>query len=242
MATRLRAMNSATTQRHPFLTPLAASLAFLLFAGCGQLQNTSTQQPSAATAPVGIAKGKALEELKAGNARFVNSSATAHTWQLERVAKTGEFGQTPSVGVLSCADSRVPVEMVFDQGVGDLFVVRVAGNSESVTAAGTFEYGVAALGVHTILVLGHTKCGAIDAAVAGKPLPGNMGSFTEVIAPALQGNKFDNLTAAAEANVRWQSAQLLQRSALLREAKAKGEIELMHGIYDVDTGVVRFLD
>jgi carbonic anhydrase len=228
-------------QRDLARTVVALS-AFLPLAACGPNESASPQAQQANSAPAGIPKGKALEELKAGNARFVNSTATAHTWQQERVAKTGEFGQTPSVGVLSCADSRVPVEMVFDQGVGDLFVVRVAGNSESSTAAGTFEYGVAALGVHTILVLGHTKCGAIDAAVAGKALPGNMGSFTDAIAPAIQGKKFDHLTAASEANVRWQSAQLLQRSELLRAAISKGEIEVLHGIYDVDTGLVRFLD
>jgi carbonic anhydrase len=224
------------------------SLAALTFAvGCATAPATTSTATIAATpaqqvAPTGIAKGAALAELKAGNARFVNSTATAHTWQTERVAKTGEFGQTPSVGVLSCADSRVPVEMVFDQGVGELFVVRVAGNSESDTAAGTFEYGVAALGVHTILVLGHTKCGAVDAAVAGKPLPGNMGSFTKVIAPALEGKKFDNLTAAAEANVRWQADQLLKRSEILRAAHEKGDLTMLRGIYDVETGVVRFID
>jgi carbonic anhydrase len=82
--------------------------------------------PSKQTAPAGIAKGESLAALTAGNKRFVDGTSNAHTWQSERVVKTGEFGQTPSVGVLSCADSRVPVEMVFDQGVGELFVVRVA--------------------------------------------------------------------------------------------------------------------
>lgn len=221
---------------------MIALFACMPLAGCDKAPTVGAQQPQTPTAPAGIAKGKAIEELTAGNQRFVTSTAIAHTWQLERVAKTGEFGQTPSVGVLSCADARVPVEMVFDQGVGDLFVVRVAGNSESTAAAGAFEYGVSALGVHTILVLGHTKCGAIGAAAEGKSLPGNMASFLEVITPALQGRKFDHLTAASEANVRWQSAQLLKRSELLQQARAKGEIELLHGMYDVDTGVVRFFD
>lgn len=228
---------------------LASIASLVLVAGCASNASTrnsgatsAAASSSSAAAPAGIAKGKTLEELKAGNARFVSGTSSAHTWQSERVAQTGEFGQTPSVGVLSCADSRVPVEMVFDQGVGELFVVRVAGNSESDTAAGTFEYGVAALGVHTILVLGHTKCGAVDAAVAGKPLPGNMGSFTKVIAPAIEGKKFTDLTAAAEANVRWQSAQLLKRSEILRTAVEKGELTMLRGIYEVETGVVRFID
>ena len=228
-----------TTLRTSVSVLLTVAISNLPLVGCASTQHAG---PAPASAPTGIAKGTALEELKSGNARFVQGTSTAHTWQSERVAKTGTFGQTPSVGVLSCADSRVPVEMVFDQGVGELFVVRVAGNSESNTAAGTFEYGVAALGVHTILVLGHTKCGAVDAAVAGKPLPGNMGSFTEVITPALKGKKFDNLTAAAEANVRWQSEQLLKRSEILRAAHEKGDLTMLRGIYDVETGVVRFID
>ena len=228
-----------TTLRTSVSILLTVAISNLALVGCASTQHAG---PAPASAPTGIAKGTSLEELKSGNARFVQGTSTAHTWQSERVAKTGTFGQTPSVGVLSCADSRVPVEMVFDQGVGELFVVRVAGNSESNTAAGTFEYGVAALGVHTILVLGHTKCGAVDAAVAGKPLPGNMGSFTKVIAPALEGKKFDNLTAAAEANVRWQSEQLLKRSEILRTAHEKGDLTMLRGIYDVETGVVRFID
>ena len=224
---------------------LAASLVAPLLASCTTTPAGSSDGASAQmSAPAGIAKGQALAQLKAGNARFVENRSTAHNWQTERVAKTGEFGQTPSVGVLSCADSRVPVEMVFDQGVGDLFVVRVAGNSEGPAAAGTFEYGVAALGVHTILVLGHTKCGAVDAAVAGKELPGSMGAFTKTIAPALKGKGFtaSDLTAAAEANVRHQSKQLLARSEILRNAHKEGKIEMLCAIYEVETGVVRFLD
>jgi carbonic anhydrase len=190
----------------------------------------------------GIAKGEARAELMEGNGRFRNGDLQSHRWSDERVVKTGTFGQSPSVGVLSCADSRVPVELVFDQGVGDLFVVRVAGNSESDTAAGTFEYGVSALGVHTILVLGHTKCGAVEAAFKDMDLPGNMGSFTQVIRPALDKASPDNLDAAVEANVRWQQKQLLARSEILRQAVADGKLDLLMGVYDVETGQVRFID
>jgi len=219
---------------------IAASVMLAFLPACASAPSASSTM--AATSPAGIAKGNARAELAAGNARFLSGTAIAHNWKDERIAQTGTFGQTPSVGVLSCADSRVPVEMVFDQGVGDLFVVRVAGNGEGETAAGTFEYGVAALGVHTILVLGHTKCGAIDAAVAGKPLPGNMGSFIAPLAPAVAGKTATDLTAASEANVRWQAGQLLKRSEILRKAVADGSVSMMCGMYDVDSGVVRFLD
>ena len=195
-----------------------------------------------AAAPTGIPKGMARTELEAGNARFVDNRTEAHNWSTERTAKTGAFGQSPSVGILSCADSRVPVEMIFDQGVGDLFVVRVAGNSESAVAAGTFEYGVSALGVHTILVLGHTKCGAVTAAMEGKPLPGNMDSFTGVIEPAFAAGRPADGDAATLANARWQANELLKRSTILRKAVDDGAIEMLVGIYDVDTGRVRFVD
>jgi len=195
-----------------------------------------------APAVAGIPKGRAREALLEGNARFRGGGEHATSWQEERVVKTGALGQSPSVGVLSCADSRVPVEIIFDQGVGDLFVVRVAGNSESETAAGTFEYGVSAIGVHAILVLGHTKCGAVEAAFNHKDLPGNMGSFTKVIRPALDGTNPSNLDAAVEANVRWQQARLLERSEILRDAVAAGRLDMLMAVYDVTTGEVRFLD
>jgi len=195
-----------------------------------------------APAVAGIPKGRAREALLEGNARFRSGGEHATSWQEERVVKTGAFGQSPAVGVLSCADSRVPVELVFDQGVGDLFVVRVAGNSESETAAGSFEYGVSALGVHSILVLGHTKCGAVEAAFNQKDLPGNMSAFTRVIRPALDGSNPSNLDAAVEANVRWQQARLLERSEILREAVAAGRLDMLMAVYDVETGEVRFLD
>lgn len=197
-----------------------------------------TSHPPAA----GIPKGEAREALVQGNERFRSGGVEATSWQEERVVQTGTYGQSPSVGVLSCADSRVPVELVFDQGVGDLFVVRVAGNSESDTAAGTFEYGVVALGVHTILVLGHTKCGAVEAAFKEKDLPGNMGSFTKVIRPALDKASPDDLDEAVEANVRWQAKQLLARSEILRQAIADGQLDMLMAVYDVETGQVRFID
>jgi carbonic anhydrase len=190
-------------------------------------------------------------ELEAGNRRFLDGSVMDTSWHVERILKTGTFGQSPSVGVLACADSRLPVELIFDMGVGDLFVVRVAGNVDTKEGTGTFEYGAAALGMHTILVLGHTKCGAVDATLEGKALPGSIPTLAEAIAPgvaelAAQAKagtpRARLLTAAAEANVRYQMKVLLERSELLRTAQADGKLQMMGGIYDVDTGMVRFLD
>jgi carbonic anhydrase len=198
----------------------------------------------------GTTQADARKLLEAGNKRFVGGGMESHSWQQEQVVKTGAEGQIPSIGVLSCADSRVPVEIIFDMGVGDLFVNRVAGNFESQESSGTFEYGVHALGVHTIVVLGHTKCGAVSATLAGKPLPGNMGMLTAAIRPGLEqlikekGAKSEAalLDAAVEANVRFQMRQVDATSELLKKAHAEGKIQVLGAIYDVDTGKVRFLD
>ncbi len=195
----------------------------------------------------GIAPGAARAELKAGNERFLDGDARTHDWLHERIHETGTEGQVPSIGVLTCADSRTPPELIFDQGIGSLFVVRIAGNSQSDVAIGTFEYGIAALGVHTIVVLGHTKCGAVAAAVAGKPLPGMMTAFVAAITPALAGlpKGADGAPSTSEAeiaNCRWQAAQLTARSEILAKAKASGELTILCAIYDVETGEVRFLE
>ena len=174
----------------------------------------------------------------------------AHAWQQSSVIKTGTYGQSPSVGILACADSRIPVEIIFDQGVGDLFVVRVAGNIDTPQGNGTFEYGLKALGVHTIVVLGHTKCGAVVATMAGKPLPSNMGSLASGIEPALKGvlpaatetPSQELITTCCEANVRYQMKKLRGDSAVLREAEKKGELVILGAMYDVDSGRVTFLD
>lgn len=206
-----------------------------LFASVG-CQHAPTPRPR-------IEATNAKQDLLAGNRRFLDGDLENHTWLHEKVIETGGYGQSPSIGVLSCADSRVPLELIFDQGIGDLFVVRVAGNFEDAGSAGTFEYGVEALGVHTILVLGHTKCGAVEATLAGKTLPGNMPTFVAAIEPAIAagGGKM-TLDAAVDANVRWQQNALLERSAILRQAAADGRLQMLGAIYDVDTGMVRFID
>ena len=200
-----------------------------------------------------ITQKNALEQLKVGNTRFITGTAVAHTWQREKVVKTGEYGQTPSIGILGCADSRIPVEMIFDMGVGDLFVVRDAGNFDSEEGSATFEYGAAVLGVHTILVLGHTKCGAVEATLAGKPVPGNIAFIAKALSKGIKkfiGMVKDNpknevtqeiLNEAIEANVRYQMTELLNNSKLLGSLEKDGKLQILGGIYDVETGIVRFL-
>jgi carbonic anhydrase len=185
--------------------------------------------------------------LEAGNRRFLDGKAVAHTWQREKVVKTGDEGQSPSIGVLTCADSRVPVEMIFDMGVGDLFVCRNAGGFDTPEVNATFEYGVAALGVHTILVLGHTQCGAVIATLDGKPLPGNMSRLTDALRPgigAIRGtlSKDAKVNAAVQAVVRYQMRALIESSDLLAEAHKQDKLRIIGGVYDVATGRVGFLN
>jgi carbonic anhydrase len=218
---------------------------------CGCAATSGSKAPASdALGGGGISPGQARAELEAGNARYLNGGMEAHAWQQSSVIRTGTYGQSPSVGVLACADSRIPVEIIFDQGVGDLFVVRVAGNVDTKEGNGTFEYGLKALGVHTIVVLGHTKCGAVEATITGKALPSNMSSLSAAIQPALKGAlqsptdtaSFELIRACGEANVRYQMKKLRTDSTLLAEAEMKGELTIMGAMYDVDTGRVQFLD
>lgn len=228
---------------HPCI--LGAVLIGLLLPGCSDKASSAGQ--SAATV---INPGEALEKLSAGNKRFLAGGMHTHSWQEEKIVKTSRFGQTPSVGILGCADSRVPLELVFDQGVGDLFVVRLAGFVESAEATGTFEYGYAALGMHSLVVLGHTLCGAVNATLEGKDLPGSIPSIAAAIAPGVEAQIEESksglndriLRAAEEANVRYQKKRLLERSELLRTAEAEGKLTVLCAIYDVSTGEVHFLD
>jgi len=197
-----------------------------------------------------IPTSKSRATLEAGNLRFVEGKALAHSWQKGTVAKTGALGQTPSVAVLTCADSRTPPEVIFDMGVGDLFVCRNAGGFDTPEVNATFEYGVAALGVHTILVLGHSKCGAVTATLEGKPVPGNISLLTKSLRPGIEKihqdhtdlSKEDQLNHAVEALVRYQMLELIKNSELLQKAKADGKLQVIGAVYDVETGRVRFLD
>ena len=197
-----------------------------------------------------IAPENVRATLQAGNERFLNNTSKAHNWSGEKVKKTGTFGQSPSVAVLTCSDSRTPVELIFDMGVGDMFVCRNAGGFDTPEVNATFEYGVAALGVHTLLVLGHTKCGAVTATLQGKPVPGNISLLIQSLRPGIEKIIKDNkdlseeakLNKAVEALTRYQMLEVLRNSELLTKAKADGKLQILSAIYDVETGKVRFLD
>jgi carbonic anhydrase len=184
----------------------------------------------------------ALKQLMAGNQRFVQHQPQYPDQSAKRVQEVAQT-QHPFATILSCADSRVPAEIVFDQGIGDLFDVRIAGNIATPEALGSIEYAVALLGTPLLMVLGHERCGAVTAAVQNEALPGSISTFVNAILPAVKrvskqpGDAVDN---AVTANVQYQMEQL-QRSPLLKERLQSGKLKLVGGRYDLDTGTVTMI-
>lgn len=191
---------------------------------------------------------EALARLVAGNERFMRGEARFPTVQKEILADLAK-GQRPYATILGCSDSRVPPELVFDAGFGELFVVRVAGNVISPEVMGTLQYAGVHLRTPLFVVLGHDGCGAVQAALAAKWQGTRERARIELllqnILPGLEGIGADlapqaQLTAAVEANVRWSMRQLLETP----EAKARmaeGVMKLVGAVYELTTGRVRFL-
>ena len=192
-----------------------------------------------------VAPAEAISKLKEGNGRYVSGNLQHPGQTTERrteLAKT----QHPFAVILSCSDSRVPPEIVFDQGLGDLFIVRVAGNVINDEGLGSIEYAIDHLGSRLILVLGHQSCGAVQAAketIAAKgKAPGHIESLVTAIKPAVEATAKDDLDATIKANVK-HVVQTLRSSAPILKAKVdSGEIQVIGGYYSLDTGAVTFLD
>ena len=182
----------------------------------------------------------ALKRLMEGNQRFVQQQSK-HPDQSPARLKEVAQGQHPFATVLSCADSRVPPEILFDEGIGDLFDIRVAGNIVTPEVLGSVEYAVAVLGTPLLMVLGHERCGAVTAAVKGERLPGQMGAFVQAIKPALaktQGKSGDPVDNGVIANVQYQIEKLKQSSTILSERSQAGKLKIVGCRYDLDTGEV----
>lgn len=188
----------------------------------------------------------ALKNLMDGNARFAAGNPICRPL-IERVRELAS-GQSPFATVLGCADSRVPVETLFDHEPGDIFVVRLAGNFLSDAALASIEYAVAVLKSPLVMVLGHTSCGAVKAAIdyieTRKPLPGHMQTLADAIEPAAaasrheHGNWWEN---AVKENVRLNTQRLRASTPILHEAVSKGEAQIVGGVYDLSTGKVALL-
>ena len=176
--------------------------------------------------------------LARGNKRFVSGHGNAHNYAAKRQELVK--GQHPKVAVLSCSDSRVPPEILFDQGLGDLFVVRTAGNSADPIGLGSLEYAVEHLGSTVIVVMGHQSCGAVKAACSGEKMPSR--NLDAVVKPVLQscttGAKGDTIDAAVHDHVHRSAMSLLAESAILKHASDEGKLSIIEAYYELDTGRV----
>jgi len=196
-----------------------------------------------------ISAADAIKRLREGNRRFVDQESTVdlsvgHEKRAELVG-----GQNPFAVILACSDSRVPVEMIFDQGLGDLFVIRVAGNVVAPTQIGSIEYAAVELGAKLVVVLGHSNCGAVDATlqalreerVLGSP---NLYALVDRIQPAIEsaGGPSTDLQDAVIANVHHSVASLLHGSPILEELVASGDLAIVGAQYSIESGEVTFLD
>ena len=198
-------------------------------------------------APNAIPPEEAFERLKAGNARYVSGKVQQKDCSARRAALVD--AQHPIAGILSCADSRVPPEIIFDQGGGDLFVSRDAGNVVSNYGLASFEFAVNNLGVPLIFVLGHANCGAVAAALGAstsrKELPGHLPELVKAIEPAIitahGKHPGDFLAASIEENVRLGMKRLKTKSEIIGNAVSAGKLGIKGGVYDLKTGAVTFI-
>jgi len=259
-------MNDSTTKTARAPRAIAVTAALLM--GCG----ASSAPPETGAAPTPEATAAAALEarvepvltreerdalspeaivrmLQEGNARFAEGELTVrdHTAQVRAAA----LGQFPKASVLSCIDSRVPVEDVFDRGIGDVFVARVAGNFENEDILGSLEFASAVAGARLLLVLGHEHCGAVKGAIDGVEM-GHLGGMLANITPAVEhfadyeGERSSSnpefVHLVAEQNVRQTVADIRERSAVLRELEERGDLLIVGGMYDMETGRVTLLE
>lgn len=185
--------------------------------------------------------------LREGNARFAAGKPQYPNQDGERRTATVTQGQEPFATILACSDSRDPVELIFDRGIGDLFVVRVAGNVAGVSELATVEYGVGHLSTPLLIVMGHTKCGAVTAVVKETELHGHLHTLAEKIKPAVAKVKAESVEAdeavpkAIQANV-WQTIEdIIKQSSVVRAKLETGQVSVLGALYDLEQGRVTWL-
>ncbi|HYW74331.1 MAG TPA: carbonic anhydrase [Pyrinomonadaceae bacterium] len=191
-----------------------------------------------------VTADSALSELKAGNTHHVKHR---YLHPHETATRLSELvgSQHPHAEILSCADSRVPPEILFDQGLGDLFVVRVAGNVATDTEIGSLEYGAEHLHIPLLVVLGHESCGAVTAAVQPGEAEGHIKALVDLIKPAVEksrGQPGDPVNNAVRANVQLVVQQLRTSTPVLAELVAQGKLKIVGGVYSLKSGQVTWLN
>ena len=188
-----------------------------------------------------------IDELKKGNERFRAGQMTSQDYLGQK--RSSATGQYPAAVILGCLDSRVPAEIIFDVGIGDTFIGRVAGNVVNDDMLGSMEFACAVSGAKVVLVLGHTACGAVKGAIDDVVL-GNLTGLLARVKPAIPATKFDGekssknanyVDAVARTNVALGVAEIRRRSEILQDLEKKGSIKIVAAMYDLATGVVEFV-
>jgi carbonic anhydrase len=183
----------------------------------------------------------ALQELIEGNKRFTGGRLTSFEHDLAILKQNTIEKQEPFAAVLSCADSRVPVELVFDQTIGHIFVTRIAGNIATSEIIASLEYGAGVLGTKVILVMGHGGCGAVKATIQAKEVPGQISALYPHIQAAVD-QAGQNLEAATKANAKIQAALLRQASTVISGLVKESKLKVAAAYYDIGTGAVSMLE
>ena len=227
---------------------ITIACALHLLASCNLTKHAPTSNSAAKPAPTVLTPSQALAKLKQGNARFAEHHQQNPN-QGEHRLKELVAGQHPVATLLSCSDSRVPPEIVFDQGLGDLFVVREAGHVADEATLGSIEYAVEHLKTPLIVVMGHGSCGAVTAAVDAnhthKPAEGNIQRIVEDITPAVKaagdsGSRDSQIARAVTANVKLVMKQIKADPALA-EALREGKLKIVGAVYDLHSGSITWL-
>src|SRR5437870_10739865 len=210
----------------------------------GSSQFTGAADPAHSDQP-SVAPAEAISKLKEGNGRYTGGNLQHPGQTAERRIELAK-SQHPFATIVDCSDSRVPPEIVFDQGLGDLFIFRVAGNVIDDHGLGSIEYAVDHLGVRLIVVLGHQRCGAVQAAketIAAKgKAPGHIESLVTAIRPAVEATVKDDLKTTVEANVKNVVQALRSSTPILKSKVDSGDVRVVGAYYSLDTGAVNFLE
>lgn len=237
-------INRFVSRRH--ILKLAGLAGFGIATNCSLVLGTqavNSQTVIADAHPVNpnpVIPDLALRRLLDGNKRFLEQKRQNPNEFFERVRLVAK-AQYPFASILGCSDSRVPAEIIFEQGLGDLFVVRVAGNVVSDLVIGSLEYSTVVLGSQLIVILGHRRCGAVAEAIKNEPLPGKIGFVVEGIKPAVEKVRLttgDIQEDAVISNIQYQVQQLSKKSNILTKLVSEDKLKIVGALYDLDTGKV----
>ncbi|AKL96504.1 carbonic anhydrase [Clostridium aceticum] len=239
-----------TKKAKQYITCIILLATLIILIGCTAPQNNSnvsnaeTREASKEVAVIEISPSNSFELLKEGNARFIDDKAGIKDISLER-RQTLTEGQHPFAIVVSCSDSRIPPEIVFDQALGDLFVVRLAGNLVDSVALGSIEYAAAVLESPLIVVMGHEKCGAVIATAKGEEVPGSIDSIVRIIQPSVEkvkamGVAGDELYEKATDENILNSIEEIEKSPIVKELIGTGNLKILGAKYILETGEVKF--